>query len=217
MFGGRIVADAVAGLLSIAGATFVYGAVVHAVGQQYVVERIDIRRCYTTACERILSLMILSLVFFAIAGVVLVPITVSGQSLMTGLAFVLVLPAVALGFYWSMSVQAVIVEHYKAMGALRRSFTLIRGSWWRVFRLSIVIGLVSLGLALVLSVPFAMIGADPSSIIGVSSKFLGSLLVELAVPPVLCIAGTLLYYDVRVRNEAYDLATLSRETRPTLV
>ena len=212
-FGGRTVAGAVAGLLAVFGAVFAYGAVTYAVGQKYVVGGIDIRRCYAMVWERVLSLMILALVFFAIAGIVLAPIAVSSQSPMAGLALVMVFPAVALAIYWSMSVQAVIVEHYKAMGALRRSFTLIRGSWWRIFGISLVIGLVVFGLGIVLSSPFAFIGPDPSSGLGTLLRFLVSLVVELVVPPVLFIAGTLLYYDMRVRKEAYDLATLSRELR----
>ena len=42
-------------------------------------------------------------------------------------------------------------------------------------------------------------------------ELLGSLLVAVVVPPVGFIAGTLIYYDLRVRKEDYDFATLSQE------
>ena len=40
---------------------------------------------------------------------------------------------------------------------------------------------------------------------------LGQVIVGIVVPPVLFIAWTLLYYDMRVRKEEYDVAALSRE------
>ena len=40
---------------------------------------------------------------------------------------------------------------------------------------------------------------------------LGGIAVEIVVAPIVFIAGTLLYYDLRVRKEQYDLSALSQE------
>jgi hypothetical protein len=42
-------------------------------------------------------------------------------------------------------------------------------------------------------------------------QLLGAVTVSAVVPPVFAIAGTLLYYDLRVRKENYDMSELSRE------
>jgi len=48
-------------------------------------------------------------------------------------------------------------------------------------------------------------------VLGVLFELLGSIVVAVAVPPIAGIASTLIYYDLRVRKENYDLTTLSQE------
>jgi hypothetical protein len=75
--------------------------------------------------------------------------------------------------------------------------------------------MVALGLAIVGTIPFAAVSAlasaDPTSGIVNMILALGEIVVAVAVVPVLFIGWTLLYYDMRVRNEKYDVAALSRE------
>ena len=108
-----------------------------------------------------------------------------------------------------------MVEGHKPLEALRRSYALVKGSWWRIFGITLVLWLVVTGLGIVVAILFALIAAlagfEVTSALGTALRFLASLLVEVVVPPIVVIAGTLLYYDMRVRNEKYDLATLSRE------
>ena len=211
--GGWAITAAVA--LGLIGAVFVYGAGVYAVGQQYVTGMISIRDCYSRAWWRARSLSTIALILVAgLLFFLLVP-TAASQSAMILLVLLMLLPAIAVAIYWTFGVQAVMVEGYKPLEALRRSYALVKGSWWRIFGITLVLWLVVTGLGIVVAILFALIAAlagfEVTSALGTALRFLASLLVEVVVPPIVVIAGTLLYYDMRVRKEKYDLATLSRE------
>ena len=117
--------------------------------------------------------------------------------------------------YWSLAAQAVIVEGYKPVGALKRSYELVKGNWWRVSWITGVILLVLIGLGLVLDAPFALasrlVASDDATVLSTVLRFLSVVTGATVVPPVAAIASTLLYYDLRVRKENYDFATLSGE------
>ena len=184
---------------------YVYAALVCAVGQHYVAAAVDINACYRRVWWRIASLTLLTLILGACIALGVI------------LGF-LVIPAIILAVYlvyWSVAVPAVIVEGHKPAAALRRSFRLVRENWWRVFGITLVILLVSLGLGLVIGAPFYLISwivspAEPTALSN-AVELGGGMVVALAVPPVASIAGTLLYYDLRVRKEDYSFAILSRE------
>ena len=205
----------VAIVLGIFGTMFAYAAVVYAVSQQYLTREIAIRSCYDKAWWRVMSLVVLTIVLAATMSIVVVGPSLTDKLSVIAFATMLAVLALALAIYWSMAVQAVIVEGYKAVGALKRSFTLIRGSWWRIFGITVVLSLVALGLGILVSVPFALAlevsGAESGSALGSLLLFLADVIVRVTVLPVLFISGTLLYYDLRVRNEQYDFATLSSE------
>ena len=201
-------------VLGLFGALFVYGAIAFAVGLHYVDGAFDIRRCYTVAWWRIVSLMMLAVIVIPML-VVVVLLGVSDRSFVISMALLMAVPAVAVAIYWSMAIQAVVVEGGKAASALGRSFALIRGSWWRIFGITLVLGLVAIGLSILVNIPFIALstgaGLDPSTGLGAAVNEVAALIVVTITTPVLFIAGTLLYYDMRVRREKYDLATLSRE------
>ena len=90
-----------------------------------------------------------------------------------------------------------------------------RGSWWRTFGVGLTFLLVAMGLAIVVSIPFAAVSAlasaDPASRVANVILALGQMTIAVVVPPVLFIGWTLFYYDMRVRKEEYDVAALSKE------
>ena len=201
---GRV-AYSVEGLLEIFASVFIYAAIASAVAQHYAKGGVDFGACYSRVGLRIVSLATL-------AGILTLLMT-------TGLllAFLVIPTIVVLVYliYWSVGLQAMIVEGYKPLGAFRRSFGLVRGSWWRVCGITFVVALVALGLGLVLTAPFAfasrIVAPDAATALRDVIQFLNLLVVLTVVPPVAAIASTLLYFDLRVRKEDYSLTILSRE------
>lgn len=129
------------------------------------------------------------------------------------LAFVaLIGPGVWLYVAWSVATPVLLIEGLGGTAALRRSFRLVRGRWWPVaFTLLVAhlaVGVVSgLVLALLLIVPHTI---DGSSILlaVIGSTVAGSVTVAV-VQPVQSAIITILYFDLRVRQDGFDLALLA--------
>ena len=219
LFDGSPLVDTAAFVLAafvgIFGAIFLFGAGATAVGQQYVTGKIVLRSCYLRAWWKIVSLAAIAIVAVLFMVVAPMAMLVADETWLVGAAALVLIPAFALLVYWSLSVQAVIVEGHKGVGAFRRSSGLIRGSWWRIFGITLVLGLIATGLRIVATMPFALasiaVNAEPASNMASSILSIGSVVAGIVVFPVLFIAATLVYYDVRIRKEQYDLTTLSSE------
>jgi len=195
--GAGVVSFGTNAVLVFFAAMLTYAAGAHAVGQDYLTGRVSVADCYSRVSWRLTSLFAIGLVMGIVFGLGLV------------LSF-LIIPLV----YWSVAVPAVIVEGHKPAEALKRSFRLVRGNWWRVFAVLVVLSLVMFGLGVVVVVPFAVaswLAPGGASGVGDLIRLLGDITVLAVVPPVYAIAGTLLYYDLRVRKENYDMSELSRE------
>jgi hypothetical protein len=112
-------------------------------------------------------------------------------------------------------VQAVVVEGRGPVDALRRSWRLVRGSYWRVLGimflllllLYILVGLPT-GIA---SVVIQLVFPDPVRHFALrqSLSTLIGYLSQIVVLPLQLVAYTLLYYDLRVRKEGYDIELLA--------
>ena len=193
------------------GAVAIYAACTCAVGQQYLYGKFDLRACYSRAWWRAVSLGGLGLAA-AVPGVVIMWLG-RGPSTTAAVALSAVLFVVGI-YLWPTAIQSVVVEGRRTIGALGRSFGLVSGTWWRLAAIAMVLGLVILGLAILVTLPFVtlalMVTNGQSSVAMVLFTLSGELM-YVVVMPVIFIAGTLTYYDLRVRKEQYDIETLSRE------
>ncbi len=177
----------------------VYGVTISAVGHHYVTGEVRIGNSYARAWLRVVSLASLALI--------LAPVLALGAA-----SLILFFPAIVL---LGVAVPAVVVEGRRPAAALRRAFEIVQGSWLRASGIALVILLVTLGLGLLVQIPFALASyiaaPEGASALGSLFRFAGGLLVGIVSPPVAAIAFTLLYYDLRVRAEGYDLRALSQE------
>ena len=205
----------VAYALGVAGAVLVYSAIAYGVGQHYVTGAVEVRECYARAWWRVQSLTVLALGPMAALLAIGLSLRYGGDLAGATLALLLVPLTIVAAVYWSMAVPAVVIEGKRAVGALKRGFTLVHGSWWRALGVALTLMLVALGMAIVLTIPVGLAAALAGGSLASRSMAVfigaGDLIVMVVVPPVLMIAWTLLYNDFRVRKEEYDVATMSRE------
>ena len=224
------------GVVSAMTSLLVYGAVIVAVGQHYVLGYVSVERCYIRVMWRVVSvatfavaLGVLFAVLLYVANTAMVteasmtpedPETIDPQvaaSLMIAAVVMLVslVAVVIFGIYMVAVMPAIIVEGHRARGALSRAAQLLSGSRWRVLGHVIVYSLTVLGLWFVLSIPLFFMGlaaaADSQSFLATALGVILNGIVSVIVAPVTLIATTLLYYDLRVRKEEYDLNRLSQE------
>lgn len=124
----------------------------------------------------------------------------------------LIIPGIILWVSWSIWVPAVIVEDLSATGALGRSNQLVKGRRWPVFGYFIVVYvIVWLVSALAAGLLGALIlgGAEGSAYTAANAVI--NIVLALFTTPFVVAATVVLYFDERVRKEAFDVAHLAAQ------
>ena len=206
-------------LINFIALTFAYGAAIFAVGQHYVTGQVSVARCYTRVLWRGRSVLILGIVQ-AVMGATFLALSElmieTERLIILPVALVLLVAMVMFVIYLTTAAPAVIVEGYRSMSALRRGFALARGTELRIILNLVVYSLVALGLLIVILLPFLIFASvtasgEEFSLIGRIAVTAGAALASVLVLPVTYIPATLLYYDIRLRKEGYDVSQLSEE------
>ncbi|HAJ37751.1 MAG TPA: hypothetical protein DCL15_18940 [Chloroflexi bacterium] len=129
--------------------------------------------------------------------------------LVFGLIFVLLLPLAFLATRWFVAPVVILTERCGPVAALRRSWRLTQGSFWRLFGLLILMSVLN---GVVLSLPLTLI--QFFAVILLTTQVLGAVngvltglgyLVNILWYPFLALTLVLVYYDLRVRKENLDL------------
>ena len=143
--------------------------------------------------------------------------------LIFAMAFVLLLPFAYLSARWLIAPVVILVERCGPVSSLSRSWRLTAGNFWRLFGLLLLLTILNsvvLGLPLTL-LQFLTIAVMTPQIVGVLNGVLTgvSYLVSILWYPFLAFTLLLIYYDLRVRKENYDLLlriqALEQSVRPT--
>ena len=111
----------------------------------------------------------------------------------------LVAPGIYLFVRWYFVPQAVMLEDARGTAALRGSWRLVEGAWWRTFGLIVLINLAAVLIGVILASPFAA-AAEAADL--ALWALAGQMLVNSVVQPFAAVYATLLYYDLRVRRRA---------------
>lgn len=111
----------------------------------------------------------------------------------------LVVPGIWLAVALYFTAQAAVVDGARGIGALRRSFELVRGSWWRTLGILLVLSLIAFALAIPLGFVTQIIGtsADNGPL-----YVLGEAVAQTVTLSFTALAGTLLFFDLRTRRSA---------------
>lgn len=142
---------------------------------------------------------------------------VVGLSLLVGLAagaacLALIVPGIYLFVMWSLSVPALVLEDKGVLDSMSRSADLTRGHRGRILVIWLLFIVMGVVVSLLLRWPVEMF-AGVTSIFALQRSGAGwqaallvsSFISECLVGPLATIAFSLVYYDERVRKEAFDL------------
>ena len=148
-------------------------------------------------------------------GVIVAAIAAAGYGAATViLGFPLVLMSIAALIYLytalSFAPVLIVLERLPVTGAIGRSFTLIRNSFWRVLSIRVLTWLVVTLIAGAIAVPFEFVGnllGGPSVpvLLGLTVGAVGSAIGQIITAPFSAGVDVLLYADRRIRSEAFDL------------
>lgn len=131
---------------------------------------------------------------------------------------------------WGLYTLPVLFEETTARNALRRSTDLVKGTWWRVCGIMLAVSLISFMIIFILEISSGFLLswggiAEPETPSGVfeaireifmptpsdigwihyAIRRLVSLSIVAFTMPIAPIGMTLLYFDLRIRKEAYDI------------
>ena len=152
--------------------------------------------------------------FSAVKGQVL---GVMGLSFLVSMAvflglFAIIVPGVLLWIMWCLAVPAKVLEHKGVFDSMSRSMELTKGHWGRIFVIGLLILALKFGISSLLQWPiliaagFSLRGGMQQMSVGWQVALLVSAFVATSlVGGLATIAFSLVYYDERVRKEAFDL------------
>jgi hypothetical protein len=107
---------------------------------------------------------------------------------------------------YALAIACCVVEDLGVIKSIKRSATLSKGSRFRIFLIYIVFVLLAVILAAALGGLAGMIGSLISNItVRLTLIYLASFIASLLTGPLATIGIALVYYDERVRKEAFDL------------
>ncbi|MDE0015309.1 MAG: hypothetical protein OXU51_03910 [Candidatus Poribacteria bacterium] len=207
-------------LASIAGVLFAYWigwGLAYASTQVYLTRDITSQAALQQASKSYLRLLGSMFLYYLV--VVCLSITI------IGIPF-----AIYFAFRWGLFAFPILFEETTLRNALRRSTELVKGTWWRVCGIIIAIFLIAFMIAFILQTSYAIIfyslagaesAADANFVETLRRLFapspndigwglyithaLGTLIIGGLTMPISTIGFSLLYFDLRIRKEAFDI------------
>lgn len=135
------------------------------------------------------------------AGAVFVPLLATVFIVALGIIgglILLIVPGIYWGVKWVVAAQSVVAEELDPTAAMRRSWHLVDGQWWRVFGITIMLNIVGGVIAALLGLPLSVLAAALD--IG-ALNVLGSIIFDSIGYSFAALSATLLYYDLRARKD----------------
>jgi hypothetical protein len=210
-----------------------YAAIVKSLADRYLGEPVTIGGAWRYVLRRLLPYSLTWLIVGLLFGILMVGFITAGvfasRAQGAGSAVIVSLVAIVLmiiaAFWLAFLPSVMIVEDRFYLAALRRSRELSAGNWWRIVVVSFCTFIAVYGVTIVVMAIFGvflgleavMTGApgmaNPSPtmrgwLIGFQLTY-G--LLQALLTPLLALPLVLLYFDVRVRREGYDIELLARE------
>ena len=177
----------------------------HAVIRGYLADGTTWQESLKVGLKRLPSLIGLGLLVLFLVAVIAV------ISLILGAIFPpLILIGVVFGTWFSvrisMSAPAMLAERAGPIDAQQRSFELVKGRWWPVFGALLAMTILVVVLQILANLIIGASFIDPDNLIlGLAVSTIATTLQYTITFPIQAAVITLLYYDLRVRKEGYDL------------
>lgn len=174
---------------------FLLAATARAAADVYLGTPVTIGGTYRYALGRLPSILLITILSTLAALLGFVLLIVPGIIVLVRLAFAPV---------------ALVVEGHRGSGALRRSWRLTKGFFWRTLGTLLLSGLIVGIVSGILSIPGEMavqaLGPDAWPI-----SALVTALATVLLTPFGTVVIVLLYFDLRIRKEGFDLEVMARE------
>jgi|HubBroStandDraft_6_1064221.scaffolds.fasta_scaffold295109_2 hypothetical protein len=173
------------------------GATVIAVSELYLGRTITLADAFRRIWKNFFTILVVAVLIFLAAF---------------GGALLLIIPGIYIFCRLAASVQAAVLEDIGPVEALSRSFTLSADNAGRVFLIYVLYYCLMDGAAALLGGPFivgTLLTKNPDMVrVFTMLTAVGSFIAGTLVIPIVTIAMSLFYYDMRVRKEGFDLQVM---------
>ena len=194
---GFIAAVAAIGLIGFVATQLATAASLRVVSGAYLGEALSWQESLRFAVSRLRSLLWLAIVY---------------AFLLTLAVLALLVPGVYFYFAWAVAVPALLLEDVRGRAALKRSRQLVRGRWGPTF-LAVVLGIllasIVQGVIQGLLAGVVAAGVDDDLALAVAQAVAG-IASSAIVTPFTAAVTIVVYFDLRVRKEGFDLELLAR-------
>ncbi|MEE9435895.1 MAG: glycerophosphoryl diester phosphodiesterase membrane domain-containing protein [Candidatus Adiutricales bacterium] len=161
-------------------------ALIYGVAEASLGREVNIKNAYSFAFARLWTVILASLMVMIAVG--LMAVTVIG-----------IPAAIYFAIRWSFVLPAIMLEDVGPREALSSSSELVRGTWWRVFGILIVLGLLTAVVSGLLNLVLFFVPEVRGTVANIIST------------PITMIGTVLLYFDLRVRARGYSVEMLEEE------
>ena len=195
----------------------VAAGLIYASAQVYLGRNITAQAALKQGWRRFLPLLGWTILYYLVAGGLFITVI--------GIPF-----AIYFAVRWGLYSLPVLLEEPTAAIPLGHSAGLVKGTWWRVFGIMLAISVISFMIAFILQTSYALLlsalgggtGAEDTTLwetlrllyiptpddVGwafYSIQRLGTSVIAGLTMPIGAIGSTLLYFDLRIRKEAFDI------------
>lgn len=215
---------AIAGIVGLVGLPVLFGGLTAAVSDRYLERPATVDgavrrglRCYLRLVGAYVLLFLLLIALFLVPLGLVAVLAVAGAGVVGALLGIVAFVAMLVGLVWITATfafigQAIVIEDTGVLRSFGRSRALAAGSRWRILGINLLLSLIG---SVLFSIPSSLASAVLNQLpFGASLSQLVAVLAQAAYYPVQLGTLTLLYYDLRVRKEAFDL-TLAAERLPS--
>jgi len=128
---------------------------------------------------------------------------------MAGGLILLIVPGIILSLSLSFGFFAIVLDGESALGALKRSYRLVWGNWWRTLAVVsvpvVIVMILFLGLGIAFGATLVMSDGRPSSDVLITANLIQAAIGGITSPLIYSIMIAQ-YHDLKLRKEGHDLA-----------
>lgn len=179
------------------------------------------------ACAKVFAAQLLQGLVLLVPLAVFACVAVMTLSVLRGSPFiivagiVLIVPIfILLTTRWYVAIPLIVLEGLGPIDSLRRSWELTKGRMWPVFATALALGIIVFVLTGMPTL-FVVYGTSLLGIPGLDSlanqqvAYVLTQLGQILTLPITAVVKALVYYDLRVRAEAYDLEVMATASNPS--
>jgi hypothetical protein len=193
-FNGGIAASLASAIMSSIGGALATAACLRALSVGYLGGTTEWRESLAFAWHRLGSVLLVTILVAVLATLALI---------------LLIIPGIYLYICWIVAVPVVLLEDLRGRQALKRSRQLVTGRWWPTFgAYALATIIVSILVGVVTGIAAAAVGGGTGFAAAIVRAVAGTIAGSITTP-ILAAVTLVIYVDLRVRKEGFDLMLLA--------